>query len=536
MTVLDAILRRLAAVEATPPGGLTAVRISAGTASANLSALTFSNANGVSFGLNGSVITGSVAAGGGGGVALAGGGQTATSGTINFANSNGVTFGMSGSSQMTASHNGLTNIRALAGTQSNNLSVLSFANSNGISFGLNSTVMTASHNGLTSQSNQAYSGANGSATFQTLSFANSNGVSFSTGTQGLFASYTVPSTAGLLSAINLSAGTQASNLSAFTLANSNGVTFGLSNGVVTASVNAGAGGGVALAAGTQTATSGTVAFANANGVTFGMSGSNQITASVNAGGAGPTVSLYPALPHAWATSSMYTASSNTTAGGFRSTHSFYIAPLVLPNAVTFNDVGVVLSPGATSAGTGSATNRHVIGIYTKNGSTLGLVTDFGFNAVVSQSSVTAQTLSWWAGAFSGSTAASTSRISGNVSASISGSQLVRFNATSSGTSLSAGQYFIAHAAEHRVTVGTVVWKMATAWRHSVSQFTAVGFGFSNTTGPAYDPLNGLFSTNITATDLMGWSAPATIHITNITATGGTSRNQWPLVILQSATA
>jgi hypothetical protein len=47
-------------------------------------------------------------AGGGGGVALAAGAQTATSGTINFANSNGITFGMSGSTQITASHNGIT--------------------------------------------------------------------------------------------------------------------------------------------------------------------------------------------------------------------------------------------------------------------------------------------------------------------------------------------------------------------------------------------------------------------------------------------
>lgn len=34
--------------------------------------------------------------------------QSVSSGTIVFANSNGVTFGMSGSSQITASHNGLT--------------------------------------------------------------------------------------------------------------------------------------------------------------------------------------------------------------------------------------------------------------------------------------------------------------------------------------------------------------------------------------------------------------------------------------------
>jgi hypothetical protein len=45
---------------------------------------------------------------GGGGVAIAAGTQTGTSGTINFANSNGITFGMSGSTQITASHNGIT--------------------------------------------------------------------------------------------------------------------------------------------------------------------------------------------------------------------------------------------------------------------------------------------------------------------------------------------------------------------------------------------------------------------------------------------
>jgi len=47
---------------------------------------------------------------------------------------------------------------------------------------------SVSSNFLTSQSNQAVSGANGSFTFQTLSFANSNGISWSTGTQGIFAS------------------------------------------------------------------------------------------------------------------------------------------------------------------------------------------------------------------------------------------------------------------------------------------------------------------------------------------------------------
>jgi len=48
-------------------GGITNINVSAGTTSQNLSNLVFSDSNGVSFGLNGSTITGSVNAGGGGG-------------------------------------------------------------------------------------------------------------------------------------------------------------------------------------------------------------------------------------------------------------------------------------------------------------------------------------------------------------------------------------------------------------------------------------------------------------------------------------
>ena len=73
----------------------------------------------------------------------------------------------------------------------------------------------------------------------TLSFANSNGISFGLSNSSvLTASYTVPSTAGLISAINFSAGTTSGNLSALTFANSNGITFGLNASTVTASFSA----------------------------------------------------------------------------------------------------------------------------------------------------------------------------------------------------------------------------------------------------------------------------------------------------------
>lgn len=88
---------------------LTNVNISGGTTSSNVSAVTFSNANNVSFGFDGSNIT-----------------ATAT----------------------VASSQGSINISA--GTTSRNLSAVTFSNSNNVSFGLNGSTMTASASVATS--------------------------------------------------------------------------------------------------------------------------------------------------------------------------------------------------------------------------------------------------------------------------------------------------------------------------------------------------------------------------------------------------
>jgi hypothetical protein len=59
-------------LSAAAPGGGGAVNVSAGTTSGNLQTIQFSNANGVSFGLNGSTITASAAGGAGGGFTASG--------------------------------------------------------------------------------------------------------------------------------------------------------------------------------------------------------------------------------------------------------------------------------------------------------------------------------------------------------------------------------------------------------------------------------------------------------------------------------
>jgi len=134
-----------------PTGGgtlLSNINVSAGTTSNNLSAITFSNSNGVSFGLNGSTLTASVNSTATG-IAIQAGTQTATSGTVVFSNSNNISFGMSNSSVVTASYN----FNLSAGTTSNNLNSVTFANSNGISFGLNASTVTAVFGGISSWSN-----------------------------------------------------------------------------------------------------------------------------------------------------------------------------------------------------------------------------------------------------------------------------------------------------------------------------------------------------------------------------------------------
>lgn len=126
---------------------------------------------------------------------------------------------------------------------------------------------------------QALAGSNGSYSASTFSFGNLNGASFYTSNSSMVVSYTVPSVAGLLSNIKVSAGTSSTNLSALTFSDANGISFGLNGSVVTASVAAGGAPG-SISAGTTNVALGEAVFSNSNGITFGLNGST-VTASHN---------------------------------------------------------------------------------------------------------------------------------------------------------------------------------------------------------------------------------------------------------------
>ncbi|MEO6513264.1 MAG: hypothetical protein ABIR37_01135 [Candidatus Saccharimonadales bacterium] len=209
----------------------------------NLSGTTASASNGLTLSLS--------AAAPGGGAGLSAGTQSVSTGTVSFANSNGITFGMSGSNQITASHNGITNLNFSAGTTSNNLSKVTFADSNGVSFGLNGSAVTA-----TVATN--YAASNHSHGNPTLNLTNISGTTASA---------------------------------------SNGFTLSLS------AAAPGAGGGIALSASNSAFTSGTVSLANAGGALTIGTAAQQInfavpqTSSISATGAvsvslsGSTISI-----------------------------------------------------------------------------------------------------------------------------------------------------------------------------------------------------------------------------------------------------
>lgn len=161
-------------ISATTPIG--SVNFSAGTASANLASVVWSNSNGVSFGLNGATMTASAAGGStslsatgavslvtnGGTVSIGvppnsvgiSGGNTAgltgvVSNQVVFAGGNAITLsGSSNAGGATITIGGATAapgiVQFSGGTTSNNLATLVFSNSNAVTFGLNGGTLTAS--------------------------------------------------------------------------------------------------------------------------------------------------------------------------------------------------------------------------------------------------------------------------------------------------------------------------------------------------------------------------------------------------------
>lgn len=344
---------------------LSNIRVSGGTTSNLLSAITFSDSNGVSFGLNAGTMTATVKTDyqssnanyltSQSNQAFSASGGSSAFQTLNFANSNGITFSNSNGSVI-ASHNGLTTARAstdAVGLNTAQSNVTWTVNSSGLSLdargyagtasafsGTNvSATMTHNSAGFSLQLSAAAVGGGGVAvsaggsnfTSGTVTFGNTNGVSFITTNGSVALSFSTAPAGSLF------------------FGSSNGVTFGTAvagaSTTVTASVAAGAGAAF-KGSGTYTQNSGTIEFANSNGITFGLSNNGTMTASHNgittamASNAG---SLFLNTGTTGATNASVTLQSN----GLSISVGNYITTAMLSNAATISNINV--SGGTTSS-------------------------------------------------------------------------------------------------------------------------------------------------------------------------------------------
>lgn len=198
------------------------INVSAGTTSNNLSALTFNNGNGVSFGLNAGTITASVAAAGGAQTGISGviaSNATFTSGTISFADGNGVSFGTAANQAISLTH-GLQYTSATSAITSN---------------ALHSSASKVA--GIVANTNNA---GGGTATLTgNVSFSNANGLSFYTSAgNAVVGSYTVPTQTVQPAIQSIIVSNTTYTTGAVSFSNANGLTFGSSaGGAITGSHN-----------------------------------------------------------------------------------------------------------------------------------------------------------------------------------------------------------------------------------------------------------------------------------------------------------
>lgn len=494
-----------------------------------------------------------------------------STGAISFGNANGITFGFNAST-ITASHNGITsqtnqtggiyfvgNTTGQSSSSTYDARTLSIDGAGMVSVGWsNSTVRisaTQSNQTLglyfTSNTTQSSSGTQDarSLTFHGAGIAS---VGYSNGSVVV----SVPAGGGAGDGVNIiAAGTQTANTTGTVVfSNSNGVSFGMSNSsVVTAeisqatlsnsnNVSFGIAAGVITATATlagniyavsnttlsssMTVDLRTVSFAGAGAVSVGASNGTVVVSAP----APLTVSMWPDFPQPLASSSMYTGSTTTTAGGSRSAISIYLAPIIVNNLVTFNRVEMLVSQANTVAGTGSHTNCYMAALYTLNaGTALSLVSSFHWAAQMSQNSVTAQTIRWYYD--TNSNANSTAVNGNNTLTAVTGIKNILL---SRGTmSLAAGEYVLA-VAHSRSTAGVAMFQNDSLYFVSASQTTGWGSPFgSNTFQGPYGILGGIVSTTVSSNAAHVNIMPSSIHTSAVTNTGGSASWRIPTMRLVS---
>lgn len=324
------------AIVASIATSLTNIKVSAGDTSYHLSALTFDNANNVSFGITDSVLTASAS----------------------FPAQTNQTLGLYASSNTILTSSGTVDARSMSVRAAGSLSV-------GYS---NGELVLSAANALTSQSNQAFSAAGGASAFQTLSFNNSFGVSFSNSDGAVVASIaTTYAGTGFTSAgnnigISGTLDTAGLSLSATVAAQTNQTVgwYGSSNTTLTSS-------GTADARSLSVRAIGSLTVGFSNGELL-LSAANALTSQSNqAFSAGGGASNFQTLSFANSFGVSFSNSNGSVVGSIATTYAgtgFTSAGNNIGLSGTLNTSGLSLS--ATVA----AQTNQTIGLYASSNTTL----------------------------------------------------------------------------------------------------------------------------------------------------------------------
>jgi hypothetical protein len=294
-----------------------------------------------------------------------------------------------------------------------------------------------------------------------------------------------------------------------------------------------AGGALSFSAGTTSNTLNSLVFSNSNGVSFGLNGST-VTASVNAAAGGDiTLSMFPdRVPSFAAMGTQASGAIGTTGGSTQVTASYYAASIQIPHPVHFENIFGFNCVSATSAGTGSATLGHQIGLYSVNANTaLSLISSWQFRMFVSQNSISARTHHWFWGTASSTNSSS---LAGNVSASFTAAANNgrKFLFGTDNTTIDAGQYYIVSAYFVRSSGLNAFNAGSQAIIDGQGVYTAHSMiGQSNITrGVGF---NGVFSSTTNLSNIAAPIMPSSVNTSAITQSGvNISHLRLPFVIFE----
>jgi hypothetical protein len=367
--------------------------------------------------------------------------------------------------------------------------------------------------------------------------------------------------------VAFSAGTASQSSGTIIFSNSNGVSFGLNNGTLTASVAPGPAAGIAaVQAGTQTQTSGTLAFANSNGVTFGLSGSSQVTASIAAAlvfsasnglafgtNAGTVTGSYSQSAQAFSASGgsstfstlgfansngvTFSNSAGSVVASYNSTSAVgqgsTFAGTNVSASMTLNTAGVNLALSAAAGGAGSGVAVSAAGSSQSNGNVVfsnsnGLAFGMNGSTITGSYSQSAQAFSASGGSstfstlgFANSNGVTFSNSAGSVVASYNSTSAAGQGTTFAGTNISASMTL--NTAGLNLALSGVAGggggAALSAAGNSVSNGTVV---FSNANGVSF----GMAGSTITAS-ASGAGASATVNIQS-QSTGQSSSSAYAL--------